>query len=433
MLKERRPTIKAQREFATLYTTTPAREVPFSKDSRERLTFTEAEPKLARHPERVKSLLAENGTIPISMEVDLSYFCGDKCDFCHFAFTHKNSLGKDAPRESMEKIYLLPELADRILGGMASAGVRSVVFSGGGEPLDNRHALEIFKLAKKHSLEMGMYTRGQGLRREVAEFVSEHFSWVVVSLDATNIQDHYALKGTKSLGTKVQNILDFVAKENRKANISVSAMVGPQHLEQVAPYPEQRELLGEDIQTITRLERDMFWFLGLGVDEVQIRPIVDTGNYAEQREARKMFGLAYKTDEEGWRQHYSWIPKMLPILENYKDVPGLNTSIDKFENLYEGTSGFDTCDGMLVSAGLVGTDGTVYKCVNLRKITAIGNLKDQTMEELFLDPNLDRKVDENCRVGCRGCKVNKTLHRLRETGEALPALQNPKVKHPNFI
>ncbi len=394
-------------------------------------TFTNAGQKLAHHPQVVETLLKGGVPIPVSMEVDLSYFCGDSCNFCHFAYTHENPPRKNLLLPQREEVFLSPVRAERNFRELARGGVKSIVFSGGGEPLDNPHALDIFELAKVAGLEMGMYTRGYGLRGQVADFVAEHFAWLVVSLDVTNFEDHKRVKGTgeKIFHTKVENIRQFVAREQRKANISISLMVGSEHLQPVPPYDEQKTLLGDGINTITKMERDTLWMLGLGVDEVQVRPIVDTGSYAEQRRTKKVGNLAFKTDDEAWKNHYFWIPPMRQLLHLYKAVPGLNTSDDKFVDLYEGVSGYGQCDGMVVSAGVVDTMGVMYKCVNLRKITPIGDLNKQSLAEIYA--TVDRRVDTLCRAGCRGCKVNQAMYQLRN-GSSLPP-QDPTVKHVNFI
>lgn len=398
-------------------------------------SFTNAAAKLSHHQEAVTLLLENKPVVPITMEVDISLFCGDQCSFCHFAYTHEKPVRANAPLATLEKVFMTPSLANELFKKMASAGVKSIVFSGGGEPTDSPFAQEIFRLAKSHGLELGMYTRGFNLNGEIASFVAQSFEWVVVSLDATNADDHKEAKGTgeRIFSTKIENIRNFLAIAGRRANISVSEMVDGRHLQKVASYPEQQEFFGKNTQ-VTKLERDIIWLLGLGVDEVQIRPIVDTGSYKEQRKTRQMKGLAFMGNKEVWQEHYSWVPGVMAILERYTGIPRLNPSIDKFRQVYEGVSGQDTCYGMMVSAGLVANDGKVYKCANTREIPRkiIGDLKTQSMEEIFLSPNLDRKVDEFCRVGCRGCKVNEAFHHLKESG-GVSSSPRQGVKHVNFI
>lgn len=399
-------------------------------------TFTDARSKLSHHPQIVEKLLRNEPTIPVSMEVDLSYFCGDQCSFCHFSYTHQRPVRTDAPIEILEKVFMTPDLANRVFKKMADAGVKSIVFSGGGEPTDSPFALEIFKLAKSYGFELGMYTRGWNLKGELASFVASNFEWVVVSLDVTNPQDHKAVKGTNEgiFSGKLENIRNSLMIISRRANISVSAMVDGSHLQMVTPYPEQQEFFGSNVYQVTKLERDLLWLLGLGADEVQIRPIIDTGLYKEQREARQMKGLAFMTNEQAWQEYYGWIPEVVSILERYSDLPKLNTSIDKFRQVYKGASGQETCYGMMVSAGVVASDGKVYKCVNTRGIAkkVIGDLKIQSMEDIFLSPSLDRAVDGFCRVGCRGCKVNEVFGQLRES-KTTPLSPHLSAKHSNFI
>lgn len=384
-------------------------------------SFTRAASKLPFHPDRLNSLLTEGRTIPISMELDLSYVCGDKCEYCHFAYTHVKGV-RDEQGEYDSKKIMTPEIANVVFKKLSQGGVKSVVFSGGGEPLDSPLALNIMKIAKECNLQMGLYTRGFNLRGELGEFIAKNFEWVVVSLDVSNGEDHLKVKRTSksTFERKIENIKNFIETPERHSDLSLSLMVGPEHLDLVEPYPSQISFFGEN-RKVTKLERDTHWMLGLNVDQVMLRPIIDTGTYQEQIEAHHMSGMAYKTNEEAWKDHYKWIPQVLQILKDYQHLKGLNVSIDKFVDLYEGHSGYSTCDAMFVSAGLIGTDGTVYKCVNTRAITPIGDLKTQSIKDIYFNPNLDTAVDSGCRAGCRGCKVNKAMQEIRI------------AKHLNFI
>ena len=399
------------------------------------ISFTDALSKLGHHPGIVESLLRGKPITPISMEVDLSSFCGDQCNFCHFAHTHQRPVRTDAPPDVLNRVFMTPGVAEQILSKMTTAGVRSIVFSGGGEPTDSPFALEIMKMAKNYGFELGMYTRGANLHGDLGLFVVKEFEWIVVSLDVTNPEDHRVVKGTgqKIFQRKVENIKNLLAMQERRASISLSLLVSNDHLMLVDPYEEQHEFFGSAGQ-VTRLERDMIWMLALGPDEVQVRPIIDTGTYHEQRETGRMGGMAFKTDEAAWADHYSWIPRVVSILGRYGGLRGLNTSMDKFGQVYRGESGDEVCYGMVVSAGLVGTDGKVYKCINTRGVPekVIGDLTKQSMEDIYRSPLLDRAVDGYCRVSCRGCKLNMAMRELKNSGAA-DLLPNPDVKHPNFI
>jgi len=417
-------------------------------------TFTNPDEKLGYHQNRTRELVETGRTIPISLEVDLSNICGDLCDHCHLAHTHKKGLKDKDGNYDPNKIMTI-DVAETVFRKLAEGGVKSVVFSGGGEPLDSPLALEIFKIARKNGLECGMYTRGLGLKGEIAEFVAREFEWVVVSLDATNSEDHFNIKHTRTFDKKVKNILDFASKDlvekdepyiegkTRRANISVSCMVNERCLDEAVPYP-QHQYLFENRPIVTRLERDIAWFKDLGVDEVQIRPIVDTGSYQEQIAAAnniinlESIGLAFsnQVDRQTWEHHYSWIPFVAAILENYLDDPQVNTSLSKFWNLWDGVSGYENCDAMMISAGVIRTNGDVHKCVNMRHMSPIANLMDSetTIETIYLNPDLDRSVTGHCRAGCRGCNLNLTMQQQRNSRQQLSSTSNgDRPRHINFL
>src|SRR5690606_19750775 len=90
--------------------------------------------KLLRHADKVEAMLRGSVVYPISVEIDLSNVCNHNCPWCSFSgFRQENWQHFDGSRV----LSLLGELAD--------VGVKSITFTGGGEPLVHSQAAEIFQ------------------------------------------------------------------------------------------------------------------------------------------------------------------------------------------------------------------------------------------------------------------------------------------------
>src|SRR5678815_2615455 len=140
--------------------------------------------KLLRHSDRVEKMLAGETVYPVSVEIDLANSCGHKCAWCSFnGFRQENWVTFPDARI----FSLIDELAE--------CGVKSITFTGGGEPLNHRLAAEIFIHAHARGLQFGLVTNGRRLEGPVLEALKPAV-FVRVSLDAGTVQTHQLLHGT---------------------------------------------------------------------------------------------------------------------------------------------------------------------------------------------------------------------------------------------
>lgn len=141
--------------------------------------------KLLRHTEKVEAMLRGEVVYPVSVELDLSNICSHNCPWCSFnGFRQENWVSLSETRV----LSLLNELAD--------VGVKSITFTGGGEPLVHKNAAGIFLIAHACGMQFGVVTNGRRLEGHVSEVIAEHATFVRVSLDAGSAQTHQLLHGT---------------------------------------------------------------------------------------------------------------------------------------------------------------------------------------------------------------------------------------------
>jgi MoaA/NifB/PqqE/SkfB family radical SAM enzyme len=122
------------------------------------------------------------------VEIDLSNVCPHDCPFCSFGTSKSGGY-----RQQNWTTFPYPRIL-ALLDELESYGVRSVTFTGGGEPLAHPHVREIFEHTLRLSMDWGLVTNGLLLHR-VAAVVAAGASFVRVSLDAGTPETHHFTHG----------------------------------------------------------------------------------------------------------------------------------------------------------------------------------------------------------------------------------------------
>ena len=63
-------------------------------------------------------------------------------------------------------------------------GIKSITWTGGGEPTVHNDFLQFIKYADKYGIKQGLNTNGALLTDEMIDFIGKHFSYVRFSVDA---------------------------------------------------------------------------------------------------------------------------------------------------------------------------------------------------------------------------------------------------------
>ncbi len=129
---------------------------------------------------------------PITCEIDPSNACMLNCSFCIYA----NHLSKH--HENMDfRVFV------KLVQDLAEIGVESITFTGGGEPLMNRHFWPMAVYAKSLGFEIGLITNGVLLHKKV--FNPEIFSFIRVSLDSWDRESYKRIKGADFFDQVIEN------------------------------------------------------------------------------------------------------------------------------------------------------------------------------------------------------------------------------------
>ena len=133
-------------------------------------TFTSTGIKLIHHPDVVKKLKVHTAS-PITLQVAPTSRCNLKCVFCSNANRTKH---EDIDYEKL--IFLLEEL--RVLG------LKSVEWTGGGDPTMYDMINEVVQISWMKNLEQGMITNGVQLRDKLRLHTLKALKWMRVSVNA---------------------------------------------------------------------------------------------------------------------------------------------------------------------------------------------------------------------------------------------------------
>lgn len=278
--------------------------------------------KIFLHGDRVREYLVFGKTkAPVTVEIDLTNKCNNACPACA-GFND-------------EKVSLDGNLAYRLITEMGLAGVRGLIFTGGGEPLLHPDLSSLVEHAVECGMSAGLITSGQrpkSLKSESLERIVKLASWVRVSLDGGSPSRY---EKTHGLGEKhfykaQQFVKDLV---RHKKNTNSNCTIGVGYLTGVWDCKAEQ------------LDVDMFGILAgqLGVDYAQLRPFHNSKRVVD-----------FSSDVKDYVR---------------KNHPG--TSLVRSEHKYASMKGsgsvrnYDYCHGTRF-ASVIGADGWLYACCHAR-------------------------------------------------------------------
>jgi pyruvate-formate lyase-activating enzyme len=148
-----------------------------------------------QHPERLREQLTGRGEAvpPVTIDAWPSLSCNARCPLCPFRL----SGARDEVDRSERLSLLSQDVAQSVLAGAARTGVRSVIFSGGGEPLLHPNVTDPVDQAVKAGLQWALFTNGLRMTPPLAAaLLARGPAFLRVSLDAGTADEHaqvYAL------------------------------------------------------------------------------------------------------------------------------------------------------------------------------------------------------------------------------------------------
>ena len=388
--------------------------------------------KVLYHLDTVLEYFAGKNIDPITMEIDPSNACNHSCPFCISGHIHlKKFKGTEFfNRQMMDKKTLLNLAKD-----LSETKIKSIAFTGGGEPTMNPALKETLVYLKKNSdIQMGMYSNGSMLQRfDLFETVVESLEWVRVSIDAGTKKFYDDLRVTNSTNdfdtviSNIKKLIETKKKMNSKIIIGVGFVVTKENYKEVIDFANL--------------------FKDIDVDYCQFKPeIIQIERNGTQDNKKQQISSEF------------WAYKIIDLLNEASQILGkkFESNAYKIEDLIIDQEnygrGYKECIGSQFQP-CIGADGHVYVCTNHRghKKYSYGNLYDENFKKIWANLNKRKEIMDkinkkekfcNCTQLCKPHESNKMLWSIKQNLNNDEVMKDLKKKsneigdtliHKNFI
>lgn len=325
--------------------------------------------KLFYHTEQFNSYMQHGEYSPISFEVHPTNKCNQNCYYC------------SQKKENAESMEL--EAFDRVVKFSKGFGVKSIYFSGGGEPCLNEHIWYGMRKASDAGLKIGIITNlSAALRAFNFTYIAKYCQWIRISIDASDRRTYKKIRRVDSYDSVSDNIWSvFRSKKNFGSRTTIGLQVIPNK------YTYWK------IVHIVKSLRRQFPF----VDYIQVRPIeLLLKNEPYTKFQLFVIGLQLKA-----------LSKINGVL--------LSDKWSMFGK--ERKHGFRDCYASFF-LGTIVPNGDYYICCH-----TIGN-ESYRIGNIYMSPREFKRKFEKvtkkmifcntdiCPVGCRGSVMNKSVNQL---------------------
>lgn len=345
--------------------------------------------KLIYHIPQLKHWLDGEEAYPIYVELGIYGGCNHRCIFCAFDYLQYKP---DA---------LKVQCLKRFIRTAAKNKVKSVLFSGEGEPLLHEDICEIVKFTKEKGIDAAISTNGVLLNQNIAKKILPDLSWIRFSINA-GTKKTYALihqapeKDFITVIKNLENAVTIKVKRKYKCTIGVQFLLMSQNIQEA-----------ENIAATVK---------NIGADYLVVKP------YCPHPMSNKKMKVDFNA-------------KDLNRLKNdLKKICGKDLNViirNQYPEDGQGKKTYKRCFGFNFATHITAA-GDVYPCnafVGKRNFT-YGNICRQPFDKIWRGPRRKKVVDKiyksldlnKCRNSCRLDKINQYLWELK----------NP-VPHANFI
>tara|TARA_B100000795_G_C22798971_1_gene440814 strand:+ start:184 stop:1386 length:1203 start_codon:yes stop_codon:yes gene_type:complete len=388
--------------------------------------------KVLYHLDTVLDYFDGKNVDPITMEIDPSNACNHSCPFCISGHIH---LKKFKGTEFFNRQMMDEETLLNLVQDLSKTKIKSIAFTGGGEPTMNPALKEaIIYLKKNSNIQIGMYSNGSMMQRfDLFETIVESLEWIRVSIDAGNKKSYDDLRVTNSTNNfdvVLSNIKKLIQKKKElKSNIIIGVGF-------VVTQDNYKEVI--DFANL---------FKDIDIDYCQFKPeIIQIERNGTQDNKKQQISSEF------------WAYKIIDLLNEASQILGkkFESNAYKIEDLIIDQEnygrGYKECIGSQFQP-CIGADGHVYVCTNHRghKKYSYGNLYEESFEKIWGNIKRRKKIMNiinkkekfcNCTQLCKPHESNKMLWSIKNNLGNKVAIKDLKKKskeignsllHKNFI
>lgn len=350
--------------------------------------------KMQYHLEAVAKWKAGDGrgVYPIYVEISPVGHCNHRCTFCAVDYI-------GYVNRKMDTGVLCAAIED-----MASAGIRSVMFAGEGEPMLHPSISLLVDCAYRCGLDVAFTTNGTAMTPAFVDASLSKITWIKISLNAGDEETYAHIHRTSKSHFELvwRNISYAVAKKRIQGSNTTLGV--------------QSVLLPENAHTMDALALRC---RAEGVDYLVIKPYSHNPNSHTQTYA----GIHYGAD-------YTELLSSLASYANSKfEIVTRTASMEAWDS---NDRGYTTCHSTPYFWAYLMATGDVYACsAHIGNADFnLGNINTASFQEIWMG---DKRRDligkmmngfdiSTCRKNCRMDKVNRFLWDVKNPGE-----------HRNFI
>ena len=348
--------------------------------------------KMLWHLDRVLKWQSNEMVVPIYVEISPTSYCNHKCIFC----------GVDFARNS--GYYLNDDILCKALEEMGSAGVKSVMFAGEGEPFLHKSLPLFVKTAHSSGIDVAITTNGSITNDTMWNDVLPYLTWIRFSVDAGSKEVYAKVHQTSGdMFDKVLANIDLLQKNKTIKNLNTT--IGVQYL-----------ILDENLDDI---QRAIKLFSDLEIDYIVFKPyslhpkmLVKRDYYYSEGTIRRLEKIVDETKQCNKTKIFF----RLESLQKYM------LQVKEYSHCYA-----------LPFWAYISSNGEVYTCsVHLYNDDfCAGNIYRQNIHEIFFGFKRKKSIDFarysldvnlKCRINCRMARVNEFL-----------SLLSTPPEHVNFV
>ena len=356
------------------------------------------------YPERVACVKKGDfrEVMPVTVQLIPSLYCNFSCPHCCYGRSKENikALGE---REAM---LMDGSTMNTIIDRLSEAGIKGIVFTGGGEPTLSPHLINGMRHVVQKGLKIGLFTNGSLLTKtKIYQLLELEPTFIRVSLDAGTPDIHRLLHGYSDQHNylpKVLENIEILAKGKLQKNLNTTIGVG------VTVEPINLNDLVEAAKRLREIVRHPPYG---GIDYLVFRPTVNYQGGKYFRAVQPMLDYLKEQIPEYYEAYSNYIyrgtqlpaqifEKAIQIIDN-EVSPLLNDTGIQVINIRTKMLGVSQTNRPFQKCRaspwyiFVGPDGTVYNCaeLGLDPRVAIGNLLTQSLSEIWQSQRRQEVMD----------------------------------------
>ena len=344
--------------------------------------------KIFEHPEKLYSIRKGWVTEPISIRIKPTNRCNNACFYCGY------EVDNYSPRSMFRRGDEIPwHILQGVIEDIYDMSVKSVILSGGGEPLIYPHIEELIQMILDRNIDLGIITNGLELKGHIAELLTEA-KWIRISCDSAKAPTYSKIRGVskESFYDVCRNISSFAKNKPDTCVLGINCVIN---------HMNKSEIL-----------RIGYLFKHLGVDHIKFAPCITNNTYSYHKKfRRKVIGDIYLAQQE--------------LNDNsFRIIDAYTEGFDEVLN-----RDYDKCRIMQIIP-CIGADSKVYTCHDKAYVPngVIGDLKKQTFKDIWFSDKT-KKMFENfnpekeCKHHCVYDNRNKLINKYLDMN----------YEHRNFI